>query len=92
MAAHKIRWYVRVTPCEEAPDGYLRHTAHMRGQWGYDVRCSCGWDSKTGGAVRSFVRRLIEEHRFEAKCQAEEDEQVYGPEIDALELAQEYWG
>lgn len=92
MSAHRIRWYVRVPPCEEAPDGYLRHTASMRGTWGYDARCSCGWDSRTGGAVRSYVQREIDSHRFEAELDAKVDEALYGPEHDELELGQEYWG
>jgi len=44
----------------------IRRNRTMRGQWGYDVTCSCGWDSRTGGAVRSYVERLIWEHKWEA--------------------------
>ena len=42
----------------------LPRTASMRGSWdGYDVACSCGWESKTGGAIKSCVTDLMEKHK-----------------------------
>lgn len=70
--AHRITWYVREPESEACPDGYRRMTAHfrrtayMRG-FGFDVRCSCGWDSKTGGAVKSYVEEEVRKHRSEAE-------------------------
>jgi predicted small metal-binding protein len=29
---------------------------------GYDVTCSCGWQSRTGGATRASVLRSIDDH------------------------------
>jgi hypothetical protein len=61
---HQIRWFARVTPCEEAPDGWLPRTAQMRGAWGWDVRCSCGWATNTGGAVVRYIREQVWLHHF----------------------------
>lgn len=31
--------------------------------FGYDVKCSaCGWESRTGGAIRAYVLRAIDDH------------------------------
>lgn len=56
--APRISWWVYAGPER------IRHTNHMRGQWGYDATCSCGWDSHTGGAVRSAVALAVWEHKF----------------------------
>jgi hypothetical protein len=48
-----------------AGDEKIRHTSHMRGEWGYDFKCSCGYESRTGGAVKSYVRDLIDRHKIE---------------------------
>lgn len=39
-----------------------RRQASMRGTWGWDVVCTCGWDSRTGGATRTSVLRDIDDH------------------------------
>ena len=36
----------------------------MRGM-GWDATCSCGWDSKTGGALESSVKRDIANHKLD---------------------------
>ena len=54
MRAHRARWYVKTGVGSDSPTGWLPHTASMRGAWpGYDVECSCGWRSATGGGVRA---------------------------------------
>jgi hypothetical protein len=53
----KITWFVY------AGRERIRHTATMRGRWGYDATCTCGWDSHTGGAVLSYVRQVVWEHK-----------------------------
>jgi len=53
-----IQWFVY------AGDEKIRHNATMRGAWGYDVTCSCGWETKTGGGVRSWLRHEVELHKF----------------------------
>lgn len=56
-ARHRLRWYVW------SGGELIPRTAGMRGAWpGYDVRCSCGWQSRTGGGVRHWVRELAFDH------------------------------
>jgi hypothetical protein len=31
---------------------------------GWDATCSCGWESKTGGAIKASVKRDVEDHKF----------------------------
>jgi hypothetical protein len=65
VTEHKIRWYARIpVGSQEAPDGWLPRTAQMRGTWGWDVRCSCGMETRTGGATRRSIRELIWLHKY----------------------------
>jgi hypothetical protein len=57
---HRATWWVY------AGANRIRHTAQMRGQWDYDVTCSCGWDSHTGGATRRYIQEKLDDHRAEA--------------------------
>lgn len=57
MSAHTIRWFVY------AGRNRIPHTSIMRGSWGYDAVCSCGWDSHTGGALRRYVADLVADHK-----------------------------
>jgi hypothetical protein len=59
-SGHRVRWFVVVDGEEHA------RQASMRGQWGYDVVCSCGWRTHTGGAVRSCIERQIYLHKWVA--------------------------
>jgi hypothetical protein len=61
-APHKIRWWV-VIEGERIP-----RTAAMRGSWGYDATCSCGWQTRTGGAVRSYIAAEVATHRLEVSA------------------------
>lgn len=56
---HKATWWVY------AGRERIRRTSQMRGTWGHDVTCSCGWDSKTGGATKRSVERALFEHRWD---------------------------
>lgn len=49
VAGHRIRWFVY------AGGERIPHAASMRGLWGYDVECSCGWATHTGGGTRSSL-------------------------------------
>jgi hypothetical protein len=42
----------------------MPHTSSMRGNWGFDFVCSCGYESKTGGAVRSWINEAIQKHKW----------------------------
>jgi hypothetical protein len=57
---HRVTWWVY------AGTERIRRTATMRGLWAYDVTCSCGWDSKTGGCVRSYMTQAVADHKWEA--------------------------
>jgi hypothetical protein len=61
MTDHRVSWFVW------AGDETIPHTAGMRGTWGYDAKCSCGWESGTGGAVRRFVQRAVDEHKWDVE-------------------------
>lgn len=71
--AHRATWWVY------AGRDRIRHTAQMRGTWDYDVTCSCGWDSATGGALRRYVAEKLDGHRREAAAP--------GPTVDDLRRA-----
>ena len=60
---HRFKWYV----WGWGPQGRykIRHTAKMRGTWGWDAECSCGWQSRTGGATRTSVERDVWRHKFD---------------------------
>jgi hypothetical protein len=47
-----------------AGDEKIRHTANHAGNWGWDFECSCGYQSKTGGAIRSYIQNQIKEHKL----------------------------
>jgi hypothetical protein len=47
-----------------AGDEKIRHTSNMRGEWGYDFKCSCGFETKTGGAIYSYIREQIKDHKI----------------------------
>ena len=53
-----IKWFA-VSMGERIPA-----TKSMRGTWGWDATCSCGWDSKTGGAIRSSVEQDVRLHKI----------------------------
>lgn len=62
--AHRVRWFARIpVGSPEAPDGWLPRTAVMAGAWGWDVRCSCGQETRMGGGTERCIRRMIWEHR-----------------------------
>lgn len=57
---HRIRWYVY------AGGQRIPRTATMRGQWGHDAACSCGWETTTGGATRTYIQGEINLHKFQS--------------------------
>lgn len=58
MATHRIKWFVY------AGDERIPKTARMRGTWGCDVECSCGWKTSTGGATQHYIRVEVQVHKF----------------------------
>ena len=56
--AHRMSWFVY------AGREKIRHTATMRGQWGYDVECVCGWKTSTGGATKGYINDEVWLHKL----------------------------
>jgi hypothetical protein len=54
----QIKWFVWF-------DGnkYTKKTG-MVGYQGYDAKCSCGWESRTGGAFKSCVETDVQVHKM----------------------------
>ncbi len=68
MREHRATWWVYGEPGNTDPATRIRRNAGMRGLWGYDVTCSCGWDSRTGGGLRRYVADLLDDHRLDAQA------------------------
>lgn len=78
MAEHRIKWFVWAVG--NGRKEKLPHTASMRGTWGYDAECSCGWQSRTGGAVKRSVENMVADHKLEVSLEGKPVEpQRYGP-------------
>lgn len=58
---HRIRRFVY------AGDELIPREASMRGQWPNEAKCSCGWESHTGGAVESYVNHEVEDHKWDVE-------------------------
>lgn len=58
MNEHRIRWYARL-------DGdWIPRNRHMQGGlWGWDAKCSCGWQTRTGGAIQERIRDEVAMHK-----------------------------
>lgn len=61
VPGHAIRWFVW------AGGVRMPRERTMRGTWGYDVECECGWKSRTGGAVLRYVESLVWGHKYDAQ-------------------------
>lgn len=69
---HRIKWYVYTggTDANGRPER-IRREASMRGTWpGYDAECTCGWESRTGGAVRQHVADRVAAHKWDVEYEA----------------------
>jgi hypothetical protein len=55
----KIKWFVY------AGGEKIARVSTMRGRWDWDASCSCGWETKTGGGVYSWVKDLVETHKIQ---------------------------
>jgi len=63
MSAHKIQWWAYAWN-HDGEVHKIRRSHTMRGEWGYDVVCSCGWETRTGGAIRSYIEREVRIHKI----------------------------
>lgn len=62
---HRIRHYVYLDPSDRS--SLVPRESGMRGAWPCEAKCSCGWETHTGGAVRSWVDREVREHKFDVE-------------------------
>lgn len=62
---HRIKWFVYTGGTDEnGRRERIPHASTMRGWWpGYDVECSCGWSTRTGGATRGYIKQEVWEHK-----------------------------
>jgi hypothetical protein len=58
----RITWWVWAWNGERSEK--MRHTAAMRGTWGWDASCSCGWETSTGGAIKRCVADEVYFHKL----------------------------
>lgn len=77
LKAHRATWFTWSQGVK------MRYQSTMRGgNWGYDVTCSCGWESKTGGALRRYVEGMLLDHRTDEQA-AEDTRQLPCPRCEA---------
>jgi len=57
---HRISWW-GVLPGERV----RRNRLMNGGDWGWDATCTCGWDSRTGGAIQERVREAVAAHKWD---------------------------
>ena len=64
---HTIIWWALRYDSQENRMMRVRRESWMRdGDFGWDASCSCGWDSLEGGALASYIRKGIDNHKFDA--------------------------
>lgn len=68
--AHRIKWFVY------SDNKKIRHEKSMRGNWGWDVECSCGWATITGGATLSYIRDIVWYHKNIEVARTEQNAKV----------------
>lgn len=57
MKGHRIRWF-GIASGERIP----RNPSMNGRDWGWDVSCSCGWETRTGGAIQERIREAVQHH------------------------------
>lgn len=62
---HAITWFVY------AGGERMRHQSTMRGFNAWDATCSCGWETRTGGGVRSWVQELVTDHKYDVMTEGD---------------------
>lgn len=62
---HRIRHLVYGVPGDRST--LIPRESSMRGPWACEARCSCGWETRTGGAVRSYIDREVADHKLDVR-------------------------
>lgn len=91
LSEHRVRWFVYTGAVENGKRERIPWQSTMRGFWpGYDVVCSCGWESRTGGATRTSVEDALLDHRWSEQCAKErEQEAAQSQNPDGTDRSQE---
>jgi hypothetical protein len=63
-AEHRIRYYVYLIGADGSKELIPREST-MRGDWPMEAKCSCGWETRTGGGVRSWIEKQVQDHKFD---------------------------
>lgn len=63
-AAHRISWFVIDHDRTTGEKIKIPREGRIIGL-GYDAECSCGWESKTGGAIMARVEDAVWDHKFD---------------------------
>lgn len=74
MKGHSIRWY-GVAEGERIP----RNRFMRGGDWGWEAVCSCGWTTRTGGAIEARIREAVADHKHAAAYCAHRGEHRTNP-------------
>jgi hypothetical protein len=62
--AHRARWFVWTHDDSDRWERIPRPHG-VRGYVAFDVECSCGWGSHTGGGTRGSVEHALWNHRLD---------------------------
>jgi hypothetical protein len=54
----QIKWFYVVNGQK------YRYPKGLIGNKAWDATCSCGWESSTGGGVKTWVDQLVFEHKY----------------------------
>lgn len=61
---HTIRWFAVVDGTRIARRSWM---TPANGWHGFDATCSCGWDSRTGGALQARIDDAVRDHKWEVE-------------------------
>ena len=59
---HKITWFEKNPQTREMRP---RESWMRGGDFSWEAKCSCGWETHNGGAIESYVKSEIYEHKFD---------------------------
>lgn len=67
---HRFQWYCIIRN-DAGDDIKVRRASWAtpgRGFHRFEARCSCGWETHTGGAIPAYIQGRINEHRAAANA------------------------
>lgn len=67
---HRTYWYciIRNDAGQDVPVRRARWATPAKGFHRFEAECSCGWKTRTGGAIPAYISRVISEHRASANA------------------------